>query len=179
MPEIQNPQATPHRFDQAMPSPLTFRQHVELEYASQFIPFLKHLEKTLGRDRVIELLREFAFHGVQQFADEIVKTKGKNDLSVFKEIFSPANPGLWNILTIQVIESTEKIFAIRVTECLLAQVFRQAGVAELGSTALCCDALFTRFVNPQIGLDLDGTLMEGKSCCTYRWYLKPDGDDDR
>jgi len=162
-----------HRFDQPMPSPLTYREHVELEYASQFIPFLKHLEKTLGRDRVIELLREFAFHGVKQFADEIVKTKGKNDLSVFKEIFSPANPNLWSYLTIQVVESTEKVFAIQVTECLLAQIFRQAGVAAYGSTALCCDVIFTQFVNPRIGLDLDGTLMDGKPSCTYRWYVKP------
>jgi hypothetical protein len=150
----------------------TFRKQVELEYGAQFIPFLKHLEKTLGRDKAIELLREFAFHGVKQFADEIVKTKGKNDLSVFKEIFSPANPDLWNILTIQVVESTEEIFAIKVTECLLAQVFRKAGVAEYGSTALCCDVLFTQFVNPQIGLDLEGTLMEGKPSCAYRWYVK-------
>ena len=161
-----------HRFDQPVQRAPTLREQVELEYASQLIPFLKHLEKTLGRDKVIELLREFAFHGVKQFADEIVKTKGKNDLSVFKEIFSPANPDLWNILTIQVVESTEEIFAIKVMDCLLAQVFRKAGVAEYGSTALCCDVLFTRFVNPQIGLDLQGTLMEGKPCCAYRWYVK-------
>jgi hypothetical protein len=172
MEKIQTPQMPHHRFDQPIPSPLTFRERVELEYTSQFIPFLKHLEKTLGRDRVIELLREFAFHGVKRFADEIVKTKGKNDLSVFKEIFSPANSDLWNILTIQVVESTDQVFAIRVTECLLAQVFRQAGVAEFGSTALCCDVLFTQFVNPQIGLDLEGTLMEGKPSCMYRWYVK-------
>lgn len=162
-----------HRFDQPMPRAPTWREHVELEYALQFIPFLKHLEKTLGRDKVIESLREFAFQGVKQFADEVVKTKGKNDLSVFKEIFSPANPDLWNILTIRVIESTEQVFAIQVTECLLAQVFRSACAAEYGSTALCCDVLFTQFVNPQIGLDLDGTLMEGKPSCTYRWYVKP------
>ena len=162
----------PHRFDQPMQCARTRRAHIELEYASQFIPFLKHLEQTMGRDQVIASLREFAFHNVKQFADEIVKTKGKNDLSVFKEIFSPANPDLWNILTIQVVESTEKVFAIQVTECLLAQVFRNAGVAEYGSTALCCDVLFTRFVNPQIGLDLEGTLMEGKPSCAYRWYVK-------
>jgi len=170
MVQPQNPSTAQHRFDQS--TLITHRARVELEYAAQFIPFLKHLEKTLGHDRVIELLREFAFHNVKQFADEIVKTKARNDLSVFKEIFSPANPDLWNILTIQVIESTDHVFAIQVTECLLAQVFRQAGVAAFGATALCCDALFTQFVNPQIGLDLAGTLMEGKPSCTYRWYVK-------
>src|SRR5512136_822444 len=102
--------------------PLTHRERIELEYASHFIPYLKFLGQAIGHEKVIESLREFAFHGVKEFADEIVKTKGKNDLSVFKEIFSPANPDLWDILTIEVIESTEETFQVKVTECLLAQV---------------------------------------------------------
>ncbi len=173
MEEIQNPQATQHRFDQLTRRPLTHRECIELEHASHFIPYLKHLEKTIGREKVIESLREFAFHRIKEFADDIVKTKGKNDLSVFKELFSPANSDLWDILTIQVIESTEKTFKVKVTECLLAEVFRKAGAAEYGSTVLCCDVLFTRLLNPQIGLDLEGTLMEGKSYCLYHWYVKP------
>ena len=81
-----------HRFDQPMQCARTRREHIELEYAAQFIPFLKHLEQTLGRDQVIASLSEFAFHNVKQFADEIVKTKAKNDLSVFKEISAPRIP---------------------------------------------------------------------------------------
>ena len=57
---------------------------------------------------MLESLREFAFQRVKDFAEQIVKTKGKNDLSVFKEIFSPANPDLWDILTIEVVEGTEE-----------------------------------------------------------------------
>lgn len=173
MEKIQNPQATQHRFDQPTKHPLTYRERVEAEYASTFIPYLKILEKAIGHERVIESLQEFAFHGVKEFADDIVKAKGKNDLSVFKEIFSPANPDLWDILTIEVVESTDETFKVKVTECLLAEVFRKAGAADYGSTVLCCDILFTRLVNPQIGLDLEGTIMEGKPCCMYRWYVKP------
>ena len=40
MEEIQNPLTTRHRFDQPMQCLLTYREHVELEYASQFIPYL-------------------------------------------------------------------------------------------------------------------------------------------
>jgi hypothetical protein len=63
--------------------------------------------------------------------------------------------------------STEKA-----AECLLAEVFRKADAADYGSTFLCWDVLFTRLVNPQIGLDLEGTLMQGKPCCHYRWFVK-------
>ena len=156
MEEIQEPQATPHKFDRPMKSPPTYRERIELEYGSQFIPYLKSLRKAIGHEKVIESLRELAFHRVKEFAEQVVKAKGKNDLSVFKEIFSPANPSLWDILTMEVVESTDETFEIRVTECLLAEVFRKAGVADYGSTFLCCDVLFTRLVNPQIGLDLGG-----------------------
>jgi hypothetical protein len=172
MEKTQNLQTTPHRFDQPMQCPLTYRERVELEYTSHFIPYLKFLGKTFGHAKVIESLREFAFHGVKEYAEYIVKDKGKNDLSVFKEIFSSANPSLMEVLTVKVIEDTKETFKIKVTECLLAEVFRKAGVADYGSAALCCDVLFTRFVNPQIGLNLEGTLMEGKPSCIYHWYVK-------
>ncbi len=41
-----------------------------------------------------------------------------------------------------------------------------------GSSLLCRDLLFTRLVSPQIELDLEGTLMEGKPSCVYRWQVK-------
>ena len=161
-----------HRFDQPAQCPLTYRERAELKYASQFIPFLKFLEKTLGHEKVIKFLQEFASQGVKEYAEYVVKTKGKNDLSVFKEIFSSANPNLLDLLTVEVVEDTDETFKIKVTECLMAEVFRKAGVADYGSAALCCDVLFTHFVNPQIGLNLEGTLMEGKPCCIYHWYVK-------
>lgn len=169
MEKKENPQTTQHRFDQPVKQPPTYRERVELEYASTFIPYLKSLEKMIGREKVIESLREFAFQGVKEYADYIVKTKGKNDLSVFKEIFSSANTSLCEVLTMETVESTEETLQVRVTECLLAEVFRNAGAADYGSTALCCDVLFTGLVNPQISLDLEGTIMEGKPCCMYRW----------
>ena len=173
MKEKQNPQVPQHRFDRPMECPLTHRERLELEFGTHFIPYLKSLGKAIGRYRVIESLQGLAFDRVKEFAEQVVKEKGKNDLSVFKEIFSPANPGLWDTMTVEVLKSTDETFEIKVTECLLAEVFRKAGAADYGSAFLCCDVLFTQLVNPQIALDLQGTLMEGKPCCHYRWYVKP------
>jgi L-2-amino-thiazoline-4-carboxylic acid hydrolase len=168
-----NPPATQHKFDQPVKQPLTHRECIELEYTSHFIPYLKVLEQTIGHDQVIKSLQEFAFPGVKQFAEQIVKATGKNDLSVIKEIYSPSNPNLSDVLTMEVLESTEETYVVNVTECLLAEVFRKAGAADYGYAALCLDILFTRLVNPQIGLDLEGTIMEGKPSCLHRWYVKP------
>jgi hypothetical protein len=173
-----SPQVTQHHFDQPVKRPPTYREQIELEYTSQFIPYLKLLEKTIGSEQVIKSLEEMAFQGVKAFAEQIVQESGKNDLSIFKEIFSPSNPNLSDIMTMEVLESTETNYEVRVTECLLAEVFRKAGAASYGSAAVCCDILFTRLVNPQIGLDLEETIMEGHPCCLHRWYVKPSAGID-
>ena len=172
MEPTRNRPETPHRFDQPVEHAQTHRERVELEYASHFIPYLKHLEKAIGRDQVIHSLHELAFQGVKAYAEEIVTAAGVNDLSVIKQIFSPANPGLCQVLTMEVIESTEDTYVVNVTECLLAEIFRKAGAADLGLAYLCCDVLFTKLVNPQIDLDLDGTIMEGKPSCLHRWVVR-------
>ncbi len=151
-----------------MKHPLTYRDWIELEYASHFIPYLKILEKAIGHEQVIKSLQELAFQGVKEYVEDIVKVAGKNDLSIIKEIYSPANTGLCELLTMRVLESTEEIYVVNVTECLLAEVFRRAGAADFGYAYLCCDPLFTRLLNPQIGLDLEGTIMEGNPCCLHR-----------
>jgi hypothetical protein len=172
---MKSPQVIQHKFDQTLKHPLTYRRRAELQYASQLIPFLKVLEKEIGRERVIQYLQEFTLPGLKEFADDLVKTAGKNDLSVIKELYSPANPGLCEVLTMEVIESTEDTYVVNVTECLLAEVFRKAGAAEYGYAMVCLDIPLTRLVNPQIGLDLEGTLMEGAPSCMHRWFVRPQG----
>jgi len=169
----ENHSTDPHKFDKPMSRPLTRRERFELEYVSHFIPYLKILEKMIGRDKVIESLQELAYREAKEYAEYIVKRAGKNDLSIFKEIYGPMNPDLLDILTMEVVKSTEDTYDVRVTECLWAEIFRKAGVANYGYAAVCSDILFTRLVNPQVGLDLEGTIMEGKSCCMHRYYIKP------
>jgi hypothetical protein len=164
----------PHKFDLPMKVPLTYRKRFELEYASHFIPYLELLEKEISREKVIESLHKLALHEAEEYAEYVVKTKGKNDLSVFKEDYSPTTPGMSDILTIEVLEDTEEAYGIKITECLWAEVFRNAGVADYGYAAVCYgDVPFARCINPKIDLDLEGTIMEGKPFCRLRYFIKP------
>jgi hypothetical protein len=131
------------------------------------------LEKAIGHEQVIKSLQELAYHEAKEYAEHIVKAKGENDLSFFKEIYNPSDPILKDILTMEVVEDTEETYVVNVTECLWAEVFRKAGAADYGYAAVCSDVLFTSLVNPQIGLDLEGTIMEEKPCCLHRYYIKP------
>lgn len=162
-----------HKFDKPMSRSLTYRERFELEYAAHFIPYLKILEQEIGREKVSESLRKLAALEAEEYARYVIEAKGKNDLSVFKEDYNPNTPGIKEILTIEVEEDTETVYEIRISECLWADVFRQAGAADYGYSAVCAgDVPFARCVNSQIDLELDGTIMEGKPFCNLRYFLK-------
>lgn len=161
-----------HKFDRRMKHPLTYRERFHLEYASHFIPYLKLLEDEIGHERLITTLQKLALREAEDYARHLVQTKGKNDLSVFKENYSPSTPGISDVLTIEVTEDTEDAYAIRITECLWAEVFREAGAEDYGCAAVCYgDVPFARFVNPRIDLELQGTIMEGKPSCMLRYFI--------
>jgi hypothetical protein len=165
---------SPHKFDQPMTRPLTYRERFNLEYVAHLIPYLKLLEKEIGKEQVIASLQKLAVQEADEYAKYVVQAKGKNDLSVFKEDYSPNTPGIKEILTIEVTEDTDEAYGIKITECIWADVFRKNDAADYGYAAVCCgDVPFARYINPNIDLDLEGTIMEGKPCCMLRYYVKP------
>lgn len=162
-----------HKFDCPMKRPLTHRERFNLEYASHFIPFLKLLEQEIGHEAVIDYLHKLALQEAEEYAAYVVESKGKKDLSVFKEDYNPTTPGISDLLTIEVVEDTDEAYGIKITECLWADVFREAEAAEFGHAAVCNgDVPFARCINPNIDLALDGTIMEGKEACRLRYHYK-------
>ncbi len=161
-----------HKFDWPMSHALTYRQKFKLEYAEHLIPYLKILEKEIGRDQVIETLKTLAVQEASRYAEE-VRAQGLNNLDVFRKSYNPDAPGYKEILTIEVLEDTETVYEIKITECIWAQVFREAGAADYGLAAVCAgDVPFARFVNPNIDCELTGTCMEGKPFCILRYFVK-------
>jgi hypothetical protein len=168
----ENLQDDKHKFDRQMKQPLTWKQYFEAEYVSHFIPYLKILGKEIGKEKVISSLKKLAIQEAEQFAKDFVEAKGRNDLSVFK-YYGPDTPGIKNMLTVEVIEDTENAYEIKITECLWAKVFRDADAVDYGYAAVCSgDVPFAQLVNPNIYLDLKGTIMQGKSTCYLRYYVK-------
>jgi len=165
-------QAENHKFNGLMDHPLTYQQYFQLEYGAHFIPYLKILEKEIGREKVLETLETLAIEEARKYADH-VRAQGNCDLSVFRNTYNPAVPEFNQILSIEILENTDKIYEIKITECIWAKTFRDADAAEFGLAAVCAgDAPFARFISPNIDCELTGTCMEGKPFCILRYYLK-------
>jgi hypothetical protein len=168
----QPPQTPRHKFDEPISSSTTYRQRFTTEYASHLIPYLKILDREIGRPKVIATLRQLALQEAKEYADYI-KANEKADLAVFKRHYSPTTPGMKNMITIEVLNSTDTVYEIKITECLWAKVFQDAGAAEYGVAAVCSgDVPFARFIDPSLDLDLTGTIMEGKPACILRYHVK-------
>lgn len=84
-------QINKHKFDLPMSKCLTHKQKFHIEYGEHFIPYLKILEKEIGREKVIETLKTLALEESQRYADH-VKARGINDLSIFRQTYNPDVP---------------------------------------------------------------------------------------
>jgi len=71
------------------------------------------------------------------------------------------------------VEDSETAHEIRVTECLWAKTFREAGAAAIGYAVVCHgDYAECQAFNPHIRMIRTKTLMQGDDCCNHRWSGK-------
>jgi hypothetical protein len=76
-----------------------------------------------------------------------------------------------NSLTGEVVQDTESVFELRVTECISEAVFREAGLAgEIGHAAVCnMDYTWPVAFNADFKMERSKTLMQGHDCCNHRY----------
>ena len=69
------------------------------------------------------------------------------------------------------VEDTENAFELKVTECIWASVFRDAGLdGEIGHAAVCnMDYTWPTTFNPKFKMERDRTLMQGHDHCNHRY----------
>ena len=167
-PSAQSPAG--HKFDAELNRKFTYRQAINIQYNTAFIPLIKHCAKELGREKTVEMLKAFSSEGSIEGAKRAAQRLGKNDFEALKSFFSPSSPAYANTLTFTLTESTDKVHELRVTECLFAKTFLDAGAGDLGFAAVCFgDYGFARSFNPQIEMVRDKTLMQGDPICNHRY----------
>lgn len=160
-----------HRWDKAIEVPtgreLTPRLLSRMRVRN-FIRFAQFLEKELGKERMIELVKKSATERLTQSGKKQAKRLGKTDLKSYTAQFK--GPGMQNSLTMEILEDTDKIFEIKVTECLIGDTYLQAKAGDIGYAAVCWgDYAWAESFNPKIKLVRDKTLMQGHDCCNHRY----------
>ena len=80
---------------------------------------------------------------------------------------------LWtadDALQIDVLEANDQRFDFNVTRCRYAETYKEMGLGEVGHLLSCNrDGTFCQGYDPRITLERKQTIMEGASCCTFRY----------
>jgi len=162
-----------HKFDAELTRTPTYKQIFDIQYKRSFIPFLLFLSEETDKANVIALLKKYASNSSARSAKMSAQRRGKNDFETLKSVVSPSNPGYKNTLTIAVTENTEKVYEIKITECLWSKPWLESKAGDLGFAALCYgDYAWIKAFNSEFEMVRDKTLMQGHDCCNNRYLWK-------
>ena len=138
------------------------------------IPVLQILARDFGRDKLIEELTKASAENAVKMTDAMAKDLPKRDMKAFARfVDSMMDSAPFNkAFTYEVVESSDKVYEEKVTQCLPAILWREANAADLGYALECSsvDAQAKAF-NPKMKGELLKTLMKGDSFCLARFEL--------
>lgn len=157
-----------HKFDKEIPGPkMTYRRMVAVSNRS-FIRFARFLQQEIGEERVIELIKKQTEQRLREQAKKDLERLGKSDFKSYISIFR--DPRMLASLTMEIIQDTDTVFEIRVTDCLSAESFLPYKAGDIGYAAVCWgDYNWASDFNPKIKLIRDKTLMQGHDCCNHKY----------
>ena len=134
---------------------------------------LKHVYDTLKASHGVEVAQRAIADAVRSSSIEqakmfAAKVGGKTSIQTFVD-----RQALWKIggaMEMEVKEQTETSYVFNVTRCKYAEMYREMGLGEIGHLLSCQrDATFCEGYDPKIKLERKQTIMEGASCCMFRY----------
>jgi hypothetical protein len=174
-----SPQNAPVQHKFLEDSCLTMREAFRFAFQWTYIPMMQELAARIGRDKLVEMVKEATGVYWGQLARSYAQRLQKKDLDAFLS-WDTLDPPIEDAerrkrfgsraLTSQRIEHTPTSYEIRITECLWAQTFRESSAVDLGFATICYgdEAMATGF-DPRLKLTRTKTLMNGDDCCHFRW----------
>jgi hypothetical protein len=131
-------------------------------------PFVDALAQEFDRERVLSILRETIIGVARRQGAERAATAGDNSLAAFANSAGDWRKG--DALEIDVLELSGERYSFNVTRCRYAEMYRSLGLADLGAVLSCNrDYSLVEGFNPEIELVREQTIMQGASCCTFRY----------
>lgn len=162
-----------HKFDleRKFPKPLSFREFNRTQNL-KFIQLCKSLIEDLGEEEALQIIKNYTTKTWLKYGQEGAKRNSDNSFKSYINIFR--QPSMLNILNMEIIEDTDKVFEIKVSECLPCEIYKAEGFdGKFGFACVCHgDYAWAEGYNPKIKLIRDKTLMEGHSYCNHRYVFE-------
>lgn len=157
-----------HKFDRELPGPkFTYRRLVAFQSRS-YIRFVRFLQKEMGKEKVIELIKKHTDERMLKQAKADLKRLGNADFKTYISIFR--DPRMEASLNMKIVQDTDTVFEIKVTDCLAAESFLPHKAGDIGYATVCWgDYIWASGFNPKIKLIRDKTIMQGHGYCNHKY----------
>jgi hypothetical protein len=139
-------------------------------------PIFAEMVAQIGEEKAAEILdaaiRKAAIAEGKEFASK--SPGGKTSMADFIKLYE-----LWTAdgaLEMKVLAASDEVFDFDITRCRYAETYREMGLGKIGHLLSCNrDGTFCEGYDPNITLERKQTIMEGASCCTFRYrYRAPE-----
>jgi L-2-amino-thiazoline-4-carboxylic acid hydrolase-like protein len=133
-------------------------------------PIFAEMVAQIGEEKAWSILdaaiRRAAVSEGREFARQA--PGGVTSMAHFIQLFD-----LWTAdgaLEIEVLEASDDRFDFNVTRCRYAETYREMGLGKIGHLLSCNrDGTFCVGYDRKISLERKQTIMQGASCCTFRY----------
>jgi hypothetical protein len=131
--------------------------------------FIRTLQGELDEKELIRLLNINSADLGRRVGERQAANSPDTSFQTFVSTFRP--PRYDQLLTLEITEDTDTVFKLRVTECIWAKVFNDAGLGgAIGHAALCnMDYYWPPAFNENFKMERSKTLMQGNECCNHRY----------
>ena len=138
-------------------------------------PIYAEMVAQIGEEKASAILdaaiRKAAVAEGRHFADS---AGGKTSMADFIRLYD-----LWTAdgaLEMKVLKADDTTFDFDITRCRYAETYKEMGLGKIGHLLSCNrDGTFCQGYDPNITLERKQTIMEGASCCTFRYRYKESG----
>ena len=157
-----------HKFDVPQDVSLSPRRRAQMTYRG-LIQLIQVLKGELGEPELVRLLNQMSAEVGRQVGARQAQNSPDTSFQTFVQVFRP--PNFADSLTHEVVEDTDKVFALRVTECVSAEVMRSASLGgDVGHAAVCnMDYFWPPAFNSHFKMERTKTLMQGDDICNHRY----------
>lgn len=131
-------------------------------------PLIAAFRAEFGEAPTLKVLRGVIAELARQGGADLAEHLGDVSLSSFASCLETWRAG--GALELEILEQSDERLDFNVTRCRYAELYRALGLADLGPSLSCLrDFALIEGFNPEISLTRTQTLMEGASCCDFRF----------
>ena len=156
------------KFDAKIDRQFSVRELMRMEVRAMET-IIKAMREDMGDNETIRVLnmssKALGEEVGRRQAQSVADTTFENFVAGFRQMITGNN------LTGEVVEDTEEVFALRITECIWPEVLGEVGLdGEIGHATVCnMDYSWPPAFNPAFKMERSKTLMQGHDCCNHRY----------